>query len=323
MLLRRLTDTPLIHNLKHSASSKFRNGTKRNFSAHDSGQMVSQSQKKLAARQEELMKRGLPKRTKIPNVENIIVVASGKGGVGKSTTAVNLALALSEVESQNKVGLLDMDVFGPSIPRMMNLSGSPALTKNDYMIPLTNYNIKCMSMGFLVEEKAAIVWRGPMVMSAVQRLLLRTDWGELSHLVLDLPPGTGDTQLSISQLVEVTGAVIVSAPQDIALLDARRGAEMFRKVNIPVLGVVQNMSIFTCPKCGHQEHIFGQHGVQNLATELGIDLLGDVALDPTIRQCADEGQPVLVSYPKSTQAESYRSIAKNLMHNILLLNKIS
>ncbi|XP_066954257.1 iron-sulfur cluster transfer protein NUBPL isoform X4 [Macrobrachium rosenbergii] len=259
MLLRRLTDTPLIHNLKHSASSKFRNGTKRNFSAHDSGQMVSQSQKKLAARQEELMKRGLPKRTKIPNVENIIVVASGKGGVGKSTTAVNLALALSEVESQNKVGLLDMDVFGPSIPRMMNLSGSPALTKNDYMIPLTNYNIKCMSMGFLVEEKAAIVWRGPMVMSAVQRLLLRTDWGELSHLVLDLPPGTGDTQLSISQLVEVTG----------------------------------------------------------------IDLLGDVALDPTIRQCADEGQPVLVSYPKSTQAESYRSIAKNLMHNILLLNKIS
>ncbi|KAK7082417.1 hypothetical protein SK128_004944 [Halocaridina rubra] len=291
----------------------------RPFSSHADPLGIQSSKSKLSEHQRELMKKGLPKRSHIPGVENVIVVASGKGGVGKSTTAVNLALALSEMASPNSVGLLDMDVFGPSIPRMMNLTGAPELDKNDNMIPLSNYGIRCMSMGFLVEEKSAIVWRGPMVMSAVQRLLLRTAWGKLSYLVLDMPPGTGDTQLSISQLISVTGAVIVSTPQDIALLDARRGAEMFRKVQTPVLGIVQNMSIFSCSKCGHQEHIFGQDGVRALAKELGVEVLGDVPLDIRIRQGADDGQPLLVAHPDSIQCSSYRSIAKRLIENISLL----
>lgn len=307
---RRILGLRCIHNLYRDIKQH------RCYSTHTNPFGVQSQKNKLSDHQKELMKRGLPKRSGIPNVKNVIVVASGKGGVGKSTTAVNLAVALSEMESQNKVGLLDLDVFGPSIPRMMNLSGSPELDKNDDMIPLTNFGIKCMSMGFLVEEKAAIVWRGPMVMSAVQRLLLRTAWGELSYLVVDMPPGTGDTQLSITQLVVINGAVIVSTPQDIALLDARRGAEMFRKVQTPVLGIVQNMSIFTCPNCGHQEHIFGQDGVKTMAQELGVDVLGDVPLDLKIRQGADVGQPLLVSNPDSIQAESYRSIAKKIIENI-------
>lgn len=289
------------------------------FSTHKDPFGIQSQKSKLADHQQKLMKRGLPKRSSIPNVENIIVVASGKGGVGKSTTAVNLAVAMSKVDGQGEVGLLDMDVFGPSIPRMMNLSASPELDKDDNMIPLTNYGIQCMSMGFLVEEKAAVVWRGPMVMSAVQRLLLRTAWGHLKYLVLDLPPGTGDTQLSISQLVAVTGAVIVSTPQDIALLDARRGAEMFRKVQIPVLGLVENMSVFCCPKCGHQEHIFGKDGVHKMAKELGVDLLGDVPLNLEIRQGADKGQPITVSNPDSPQATSYRNIATKVIENISAL----
>ncbi|XP_071515546.1 iron-sulfur cluster transfer protein NUBPL [Panulirus ornatus] len=293
----------------------------RHFSGHKDPFGIQSQKGKLTDHQKELMKRGLPKRLDIPNVENIIVVASGKGGVGKSTTAVNLALALLEVDGKGGVGLLDMDVFGPSIPRMMNLSASPELDKNDNMIPLSNYGIKCMSIGFLVEEKAAIVWRGPMVMSAIQRLLLRTAWGNLKYLVLDLPPGTGDTQLSISQLVTVTGAVIVSTPQDIALLDARRGAEMFHKVHTPVLGLVQNMSAFHCPACGHQEHIFGKDGVQEMAQEIGVDVLGDVPLNTQIRRGADTGQPIIISHPDSPQATSYRTIAARVVQNIAVVKK--
>ncbi|XP_069938456.1 iron-sulfur cluster transfer protein NUBPL isoform X1 [Cherax quadricarinatus] len=288
----------------------------RPFSRHNDQLGIQPQKNKLAGHQRELMKRGLPKRSNISNVENIIVVASGKGGVGKSTTAVNLAVALSEVDGEDGVGLLDMDVFGPSIPRMMNLSASPELDKNDNMIPLTNYGIHCMSMGFLIEEKAAVVWRGPMVMSAVQRLLLRTAWGKLKYLVLDMPPGTGDTQLSLSQLVAVTGVIIVSTPQDIALLDARRGAEMFCKVQIPVLGLVENMSVFLCPKCGHQEHIFGKDGVQEMAKELGVDVLGDVPLNLWIRHGADKGQPITVSHPGSPQAASYKNIATKVIQKI-------
>ncbi|KAG0727065.1 Iron-sulfur protein NUBPL [Chionoecetes opilio] len=227
---------------------------------------TNQAKSKLGEHQREVMKRGLPKRGRIPNVENIVVVASGKGGVGKSTTAVNLAVALGEVD-HCAVGLLDMDVFGPSVPRMMNLSAAPELDQSVQSgVPIHPIN---MSIGFLVEEKAAVVWRGPMVMSAVQRLLLNTAWPPLKYLVLDMPPGTGDTQLSISQLIEVTGSIIVSTPQDIALLDARRGAEMFRKVHIPVLGLIENMNVFRCPNCGHEEHIFGRQGVHRMAEELG------------------------------------------------------
>ncbi|XP_078089839.1 iron-sulfur cluster transfer protein NUBPL isoform X3 [Mustelus asterias] len=223
-------------------------------------------------RQRRLMARGLPKQQVIPGVKQIIVVASGKGGVGKSTTAVNLALGLAA--NNLVVGLLDADVYGPSIPRMMNLRGNPELTDSNLMRPLVNFGIACMSIGFLIEEAAPIVWRGLMVMSAIERLLRKVDWGNLDYLVIDLPPGTGDVQLSISQNVPISGAVIVSTPQDIALLDAQRAAEMFRKVNVPVLGIVQNMSVFQCPKCKYEIHIFGADGAIALATKLGLDVLG-------------------------------------------------
>ncbi|RXG54521.1 Iron-sulfur protein NUBPL [Armadillidium vulgare] len=270
----------------------------------------------LTKRQKDLMAKSLPKRRKIQDVDNVIVVASGKGGVGKSTTSVNLAIALSNLDKNHSVGLLDVDVFGPSIPKMMNLQEKPQLDKNENFLPLSNFGIKCMSMGFLVDEKDPVVWRGPMVMSAVQRLLLRTSWGALDYLILDLPPGTGDTQLSISQLIEVNGAVIVSTPQDIALIDARKGAEMFQKVGIPVLGLVQNMSVFQCPKCGHKEHIFGENGVAKMAEDIGVEILGDVPLDQRIRIGSDEGQPVTLEGLSSPQAAAYLKIAENVKRKL-------
>ncbi|KAJ0063180.1 hypothetical protein NL108_013363, partial [Boleophthalmus pectinirostris] len=257
--------------------------------------------KTLQERQRQQMARGLPKQKPISGVKQIILVASGKGGVGKSTTAVNLALGLSANDSSKSVGLLDADVYGPSIPKLMNLKGSPDLTDNNLMIPLMNYGIPCMSMGFLVDEMAPIVWRGLMVMSAIEKLLRQVDWGELDFLVVDMPPGTGDVQLSISQNVPVAGAVIVSTPQDIALLDARRGAEMFNKVHVPVIGLVQNMSVFQCPNCLHQTHIFGSDGAKNLALSMGVHFLGDVPLHLSIRETSDSGKPVVVSAPDSPE----------------------
>uniref|UniRef100_A0A8C6SKT6 Iron-sulfur cluster transfer protein NUBPL n=1 Tax=Neogobius melanostomus TaxID=47308 RepID=A0A8C6SKT6_9GOBI len=251
------------------------------------------------------MARGLPKQKPIPGVKQIIVVASGKGGVGKSTTAVNLALGLSANDPSKSVGLLDADVYGPSIPKLMNLKGNPDLNDNNLMVPLMNYGIPCMSMGFLVDDTAPIVWRGLMVMSAIEKLLRQVDWGELDFLVVDMPPGTGDVQLSISQNVPVAGAVIVSTPQDIALLDARRGAEMFNKVHVPVLGLVQNMSVFQCPNCLHQTHIFGSDGAKNLALTLGVTFLGDVPLHLNIRETSDSGKPVVVSAPDSPEVKHY------------------
>ncbi|XP_059135849.1 iron-sulfur protein NUBPL [Peromyscus eremicus] len=240
-------------------------------------QLLGAEGEALKQRRTQIMSRGLPKQKPIEGVREVIVVASGKGGVGKSTTAVNLALALAANDSSKAVGLLDVDVYGPSIPKMMNLKGNPELSPNNLMRPLLNYGIACMSMGFLVEETAPLVWRGLMVMSAVEKLLRQVDWGQLDYLVVDMPPGTGDVQLSVSQNIPISGAVIVSTPQDIALTDARKGAEMFRKVHVPVLGLVQNMSVFQCPKCEHKTHIFGADGARKLAQTLDLDVLAAAA----------------------------------------------
>ncbi|XP_056333131.1 iron-sulfur protein NUBPL isoform X1 [Danio aesculapii] len=276
----------------------------------------------LQERQKQHMARGLPKQKPIAGVKEVIVVASGKGGVGKSTTAVNLALGLMANEQSKSVGLLDADVFGPSVPKLMNLKGNPELTEKNLMRPLVNFGIPCMSIGFLVEDVAPIVWRGLMVMSAIEKLIRQVDWGNLDYLVIDMPPGTGDVQLSITQNIPIAGAVIVSTPQDIALMDARRGAEMFRKVNVPVLGLVQNMSVFQCPKCNHQTHIFGSDGAKELAQTLGVELLvsllvsGDIPLHLNIRETSDRGQPVVVSYPDSPEAEAYRRIAAAVVRRL-------
>ncbi|XP_058285724.1 iron-sulfur protein NUBPL isoform X4 [Hylobates moloch] len=247
------------------------------------------------------MSRGLPKQKPIEGVKQVIVVASGKGGVGKSTTAVNLALALAANDSSKAIGLLDVDVYGPSIPKMMNLKGNPELSQSNLMRPLLNYGIACMSMGFLVEESEPVVWRGLMVMSAIEKLLRQVDWGQLDYLVVDMPPGTGDVQLSVSQNIPITGAVIVSTPQDVALMDAHKGAEMFHRVHVPVLGLVQNMSVFQCPKCKHKTHIFGADGARKLAQTLGLEVLGDIPLHLNIREASDTGQPIVFSQPESDE----------------------
>uniref|UniRef100_T1KHS0 Iron-sulfur protein NUBPL n=1 Tax=Tetranychus urticae TaxID=32264 RepID=T1KHS0_TETUR len=224
----------------------------------------------------------LPKKIPIPGVNQVILVSSAKGGVGKSTASVNLALALKHIQRSSKIGLLDADVFGPSIPKLMNLSANPELNKQGLMIPLVNYGLHVMSMGFLVEEKKAIVWRGLMVMSAIQKLLRGVAWGPLDYLIIDMPPGTGDTQLSITQNIPVSGSVVVTTPQEIALLDARRGITMFNQVGVPILGIIQNMSIFICEKCGHGTHIFGDSGAESLSLETNVPLLGSVALDRSL-----------------------------------------
>ncbi|XP_038865697.1 iron-sulfur protein NUBPL isoform X1 [Salvelinus namaycush] len=284
---------------------------------------TSGSERSLQERQKQHMARGLPKQKPIAGVKQVIVVASGKGGVGKSTTAVNLALGLTANDPSKTVGILDADVYGPSVPKLMSLKGNPELTdsrrhRSEYnlMRPLMNFGIPCMSMGFLVEDVAPIVWRGLMVMSAIEKLLRQVDWGLLDYLVIDMPPGTGDVQLSITQNVPIAGAVIVSTPQDIALLDARRGAEMFRKVNVPVLGIVQNMSVFQCPKCNHQTHIFGADGARALADTLGVQVLGDIPLHLSIREMSDRGQPVVVSSPDSPEAEAYRKVATAVVQRL-------
>nr|XP_015797932.2 iron-sulfur protein NUBPL isoform X3 [Nothobranchius furzeri] len=270
------------------------------------------------------MARGLPKQKPIAGVKQVIVVASGKGGVGKSTTAVNLALALMANDQSKSAGLLDVDVYGPSVPRLMNLKGNPELS--DGLVGMADILIDdflssvSMSMGFLVEDASPIVWRGLMVMSAVERLLRQVDWGSLDYLVVDMPPGTGDVQLSVTQNIPIAGAVIVSTPQDIALLDAHRGAEMFKKVNVPVLGLVQNMSVFQCPNCQHQTHIFGSDGARQLADTLGISFLGDIPLHLNIREMSDKGQPVVVSCPDSAEAAAYRKLASAVTQRLQEVN---
>ena len=243
----------------------------------------------------------------IPGIRAIVAVASGKGGVGKSTTAVNLALGLKALGL--KVGLMDADIYGPSIPRMLGISGRPNSPDGKKLLPMRNWGIVCMSMGFLVAEDTPMIWRGPMVMSAIEQMLREVEWGELDVLVVDLPPGTGDAQLTMAQRVPLTGAVIVSTPQDIALLDARKGLNMFRKVDVPVFGIIENMSYFICPNCNHRSDIFSHGGAHKTADELGCDFLGEVPLHIAIRETSDGGEPIVASQPDSEHAKIYRSIA--------------
>ena len=250
----------------------------------------------------------------IPGVHAIVAVASGKGGVGKSTTAVNLALALKSLGL--KVGLLDADIYGPSQPRMMGISGRPSSPDGRRLLPMSNYDVKVMSMGFMVPEDTPMIWRGPMVMSAINQMLRDVEWGELDILVVDLPPGTGDAQLTMAQQVPLSGAVIVSTPQDIALIDARKGLNMFRKVDVPVLGIIENMSYFLCPHCGERSEIFSHGGARREAQKLGVDFLGELPLDMAIRETSDGGHPIVVAAPDSAPAKTYRAIAEQVWHKV-------
>ncbi|EIC22356.1 iron-sulfur cluster carrier protein ApbC [Thiorhodovibrio frisius] len=255
----------------------------------------------------------------IGQVKNIIAVASGKGGVGKSTTAVNLALALAAEGGQ--VGILDADIYGPSQPRMLGITGKPESKDGNSLEPMTSHGLQAMSIGFLIDEETPMIWRGPMVTQALEQLLNDTNWGELDYLVIDLPPGTGDTQLTLAQKVPVSGAIIVTTPQDIALLDARKGLKMFQKVEVPVLGIVENMSIHICSKCGHEEHIFGQGGGASMSEQYGVQLLGSLPLDIHIREEADSGKPTVVAQPESRISEIYREIARKTAAKLSLQAK--
>ncbi len=243
----------------------------------------------------------------VPGVKHIVAVASGKGGVGKSTTAVNLALALKD--RGLRVGVLDADIYGPSMPRLLGIAGQPQQVAGNKLDPMRSFGLKVMSMGFLVEEDTPMIWRGPMVMSALSQMLKDVAWGELDVLVVDMPPGTGDAQLTMAQQVPLAGAVIVSTPQDLALIDARKGLNMFKKVNVPVLGIVENMSTFLCPHCGNPSDIFGHGGAREEAGKLGVPFLGEVPLTMAVRETSDEGRPVVASAPDSEPAKSYRHIA--------------
>jgi ATP-binding protein involved in chromosome partitioning len=251
----------------------------------------------------------------LSEVKSIIAVASGKGGVGKSTTAVNLALALCQ--SGASVGILDADIYGPSLPRLLNLSAHPDVGNGQEKVrPLEAYGMKAISMGLFVPEEAAMVWRGPMVGMAVEQLLRDVEWGALDYLVVDLPPGTGDAQLTLTQKVPLTGVVIVSTPQDIALADVRKGINMFQKVNVPVLGIIENMSYHLCPECGHRSEIFSHGGARREAERSGMTFLGEIPLDPVIREDADAGRPILLTHPESPQSQIYRDIAARVVARI-------
>ncbi len=255
----------------------------------------------------------------LQNIKNIIAVASGKGGVGKSTVAVNLALALSAEGAS--VGILDADIYGPSQPRMLGIKGKPDSKDGKSLEPMTSYHLQAMSIGFLIEEETPMIWRGPMVTQALEQLLNDTRWKDLDYLVIDLPPGTGDTQLTLAQRVPVSGAVIVTTPQDIALLDARKGLKMFEKVDVPVLGIVENMGLHICSNCGHEEHIFGEGGGKRLAEQHGVELLGSLPLDASIQRDADSGRPSVVSDPDGRIAQIFREIARRTAAKLSLQAK--
>jgi ATP-binding protein involved in chromosome partitioning len=248
---------------------------------------------------------------KIPGVDHIIAIASGKGGVGKSTVSANLACALAA--QGRRVGLLDADVYGPSQPRMLGVSGRPASPDGKTILPLRNHGVTMMSIGLMTNEDQAVVWRGPMLMGALQQMMMQVQWGALDVLLVDLPPGTGDVQMTLSQKAHVDGAIIVSTPQDIALLDARKGIDMFNQLNVPILGMVENMSTHICSQCGHEEHVFGHGGVAAEAAKLGVPLLAEVPLDLQIRLASDGGAPITVSRPDGPQARAFHDIASALV----------
>jgi ATP-binding protein involved in chromosome partitioning len=250
----------------------------------------------------------------VPGVEAIIAVASGKGGVGKSTTAVNLALGLRDLGL--KVGILDADIYGPSLPKLLAIREKPQTAGGTRLIPITRYGLTVMSIGFLIEEETPMIWRGPMVMSAITQMLREVEWGELDVMVVDMPPGTGDAQLTMAQQVPLKGAVIVSTPQDLALIDARRGIAMFKRVNVPVLGIVENMSYFVCPECGARSDIFGHGGARHEAERLNVPFLGEVPLHMTIREKSDAGLPVVATEPDGPHAAIYRGIAAKVREQL-------
>ncbi len=255
-----------------------------------------------------------PAKPGVPGIKHIVAVASGKGGVGKSTTTANLALAMASLGK--KVGVLDADIYGPSVPRLFNVSGRPEALSGRMLKPMEGYGIKVMSMGFMVEEETPMIWRGPMVISALTQMLREVAWGELDVLVVDMPPGTGDAQLTMAQQVPLAGAVIVSTPQDLALIDARKGLNMFKRVDVPVLGIVENMSYFLCPDCGGRHDIFGHGGARAEADRLNVPFLGEVPLTMKIRETSDAGTPVVVSDPEGSVAGIYKDIAAKVLDSI-------
>ncbi|WP_227712287.1 iron-sulfur cluster carrier protein ApbC [Marinobacter zhanjiangensis] len=246
----------------------------------------------------------------VPGVKHLIAVASGKGGVGKSTTATNLALALAAEGA--RVGMLDADLYGPSQPRMLGITGSPE-TRDGKMEPMIGHGIQTMSIGFMMDEETPVIWRGPMVTRALQQLVYDTRWDNLDYLIVDLPPGTGDIHLTMAQKIPVSGAVIVTTPQDIALMDARKGLAMFEKVNVPVLGIVENMSTHVCSECGHEEHIFGEGGAARMAEQAGTRVLGELPLDIRVREGADSGRPVVLGEPGGSLSQAYQGVARSII----------
>lgn len=264
-----------------------------------------------------LQSRGqLPEKKPVPGIRHIVAVASGKGGVGKSTTSVNVALGLAE--QGLKVGILDADIYGPSMARLLGITGKPEAKDDKTIIPMKAYGLKVMSMSFLVGEDTPVIWRGPMVITALTQMLRDVEWENLDVLVVDMPPGTGDAQLTMAQQVPLSGAVIVSTPQDLALIDARKGINMFKKVEIPILGIVENMSQFICPNCGHESHIFGHGGAKAEAEKMGANFLGEIPLDMEIRKNSDDGKPIVVAMPDSPHAQAYGRIAQQIAAQLAL-----